>query len=85
MASGLPVIASNIEPLTEYLRDGENSILVSPMDYEALAHGIVRVIENTELQDRLITKGRKTAEAYSWRNTALRHEEFYRKVLESFG
>jgi glycosyltransferase involved in cell wall biosynthesis len=83
MASGLPVIASNIEPLTEYLRDGENSILVSPMDYEALAHGIIRVIENPELRDRLIRNGRKTAEAYSWRITALRHEEFYKGILEN--
>jgi glycosyltransferase-like protein len=85
MASGLPVIASNIEPLTEYLRDGENSILVSPMDYEALANGIVRVIENPELRDRLTRNGRKTSESYSWRNTASRHEEFYGRVLESFG
>ncbi len=85
MASGLPVIASNIKPLTEYLRDGENSILVSPMDYEALAHGIVGAIENPEFRDKLIRNGRKTAEAYSWRNTALRHEEFYGRILESFG
>ena len=82
MASGLPVIASNIEPLTEYLRDEENSILVLLVDYEALAHGIVRVIENPELRDKLITNGRKTAESYSWRNTASRHEEFYSRVLE---
>jgi glycosyltransferase-like protein len=85
MASGLPVIASNIKPLTEYLREGKNSILVSSMDYEALAHGIVRVMENPELRDKLITNGRKTAESYSWRNTALRHEEFYRGILKNFG
>jgi hypothetical protein len=27
--------------------------------------------------------GRKTAEAYSWGNTALRHDEFYSGILES--
>jgi glycosyltransferase-like protein len=85
MASGLPVIASDIEPLTEYLGDGENSLLVSPMDYEALAHGIIRLIENPELRDKLITNGRKTAEAYSWRKTALRHEGFYGGILKGLG
>jgi len=85
MASGLLVIASNIEPLTEYLRDGENSVLVSPMDYEALAQGIIELTENAELRDKLITNGRKTAEAYSWKNTARKHEEFYRGVLRNAG
>jgi len=83
MASGLPVIASDIEPLIEYLRDGENSMLVSPLNYEKLVEQIIRVLLDAELRDRLIMNGRKTAEAYSWGNTALRHVEFYSGILES--
>ena len=52
------------------------------MDYKCLAQQIIRVLEKTELQDRLIINGIKTAQAYSWRNTTLRHEEFYGRVLE---
>ena len=52
------------------------------MDYKGLAQQIIRVLEKTELQDRLIINGIKTAQAYSWRNTMLRHEEFYGRVLE---
>jgi len=52
------------------------------MDYEALAQKIIRVLEKTELQDRLIINGIKTAQAYNWRNTTLRHEEFYGRVLK---
>src|SRR3989304_4103379 len=83
MASGLPVIASGIEPMTDYLKDGENALLVSPMDYETLAQHIISVLEKTELRDKLIRNGRETAQAYSWRNTALRHLEFYSGILES--
>ena len=83
MASGLPAIASNIEPLIEYLRDEENSMLVSPLNYEKLVEQIIRVLVDAELRDKLIENGRKTAEAYSWGNTALQHEEFYRRVLKS--
>ena len=82
MASGVPVVSSNIEPMTEYLIDEENSILVSPMDYETLSRKIIRVLEETDLRNKLIRNGRKTSEAYSWRNTALKHEEFYSEVLE---
>lgn len=83
MASELPVIASSIEPLTEYLRDWENALLISPMDYETLAQHIISVIENDELRDKLTRNGRETAQSYSWQNTALRHEEFYSGILES--
>lgn len=53
------------------------------MDYKALAQGIIRVLEKAELRDKLARNGIKTAQAYSWRNTALKHEEFYKKALES--
>ena len=52
------------------------------MDYKGLAQQIIRVLEKTELRYKLIRNGRKTAQVYSWRNTALRHEEFYERVLE---
>ena len=52
------------------------------MDYKGLAQQIIRVLEKTELRDKLIGYSIKTAQAYSWRNTALRHEEFYSSFLE---
>jgi glycosyltransferase involved in cell wall biosynthesis len=58
-------------------------MLVSPLNYEKLVEKIVRVLLDAELRDELIMNGRKTAEAYNWGNTALRHEEFYRGVLKS--
>ncbi|MGH7801142.1 MAG: MSMEG_0565 family glycosyltransferase [Thermodesulfobacteriota bacterium] len=82
MASGIPVIASGIEPMTDYLEDEKNALLVSPMDYKALAQQIIRVLEKTELRYKLIGNGIKTAQVYSWRNTALRHSEFYNRILE---
>jgi glycosyltransferase involved in cell wall biosynthesis len=52
------------------------------MDYKGLAQQIIRVLEEGELRDKLIWNGIKTAQVYSWRNTAIRHEEFYERVLE---
>jgi len=82
MASGLSVIASGIEPMTDYLEDEKNALLVSPMDYKALARQIIRILEKAELRHKLIMNGIETAKAYSWRNTALRHLEFYSSFLE---
>ena len=52
------------------------------MDYETLAQQIIRALEKPELRNKLIRNGIKTAQVYSWRNTALRHEEFYSSFLE---
>jgi glycosyltransferase-like protein len=82
MASGVPVIASNIAPLTEYLKDSENAILIPPMDHEALAQEIISVLEDEDLREKLATNGLRTAKSYSWRNTALMHSEFYNRILE---
>ncbi|HKQ32741.1 MAG TPA: glycosyltransferase, partial [Thermodesulfobacteriota bacterium] len=81
LASGTPVIASGIEPMTEYLRDGENSLLVSPTDHEAIASGIIELSGNDELRKRLTLNGRETAREYSWENAALGHVRFYAGIL----
>src|SRR3970040_3000731 len=65
MASGIPVIASGIEPMTDYLKDEENALLVSPMDYKALARQIIRILEKAELRNQLLMNGQTTATAYS--------------------
>lgn len=80
MASGVPVIASNIEPLTEYLNDSENAVLIPPMDHEALAQNIISVLENEDLREKLATNGLRTANSYSWSKTALMHSEFYNRI-----
>jgi glycosyltransferase-like protein len=80
MAAGVPVIASGIEPMTEYLRDRENALLISPMDFESLAHGITEVIENAELRSGLMENGAKTAGMYSWESAAQKHVAFYNEI-----
>ena len=81
MAAGVPVIASGIEPMTEYLTDGENAVLIKPTDYQTLANEVVRLLENPELGRELARKGLATARAYSWENTALKHIEYYDSIL----
>jgi glycosyltransferase involved in cell wall biosynthesis len=58
-------------------------MLVSPLNSDMLVERIIRILLDFELRDRLIMNGRKTAEAYSWGNTALKHEEFYKGILGS--
>ena len=82
MSAGVPVVSSNIPPMTEFLRNGENAVLVDPADYKGLARGILEVVEDPELAARLTSNGDETARFYSWESAALRHAELYGSILE---
>ena len=81
MASGVPVIASGIEPMTEYLIDEENALLISPTDYQGLAEKIAVLLGNAELRAHFGKKGLNTASMYSWENAARKHINFYNKIV----
>ena len=81
MAASVSVIASGIEPMTEYLIDEENALLISPMDYEDLAQKISLLLSNPNLQSHFIKKGISTAKMYSWENAARKHIDFYNEIL----
>lgn len=82
MSAGVPVVSSNIPPMTEFLRNGENAVLVDPSDYKGLARGILEVVEDPELAARLAASGDETARFYSWESAARRHAELYGSILE---
>jgi len=81
----LPVIASDIEPLTEFLEDGNNSLLEPPMDYKSFAAGIISILEDNNLNQKLTSGGKKTAEKYSWEATAEGHLVIYKDILNNTG
>jgi glycosyltransferase involved in cell wall biosynthesis len=46
MLAGRPVVAAAVQGLTEVVTDGENGVLVAPDDPEALADGVVRLLDD---------------------------------------
>jgi glycosyltransferase-like protein len=80
-ASGLPVVASDLDVLREYLVDGENALLVPPDDPEALARALVRVVTDRVLAATLREGGLATARRFDWRSSAERHLGLYRQLI----
>lgn len=70
MACGCPVICSNTSSMPEVA--GDAAILVSPEDENALTEAIDDVMQNEELQHRLIEAGYHRANNFSWQETAKR-------------
>lgn len=64
MASGIPVITSNVTSLPEVA--GDAAILINPLDINSLSFHIEQMITNHTLRKSLIMKGIKHAQHYSW-------------------
>ncbi|MBA4421222.1 MAG: hypothetical protein C0391_08745 [Anaerolinea sp.] len=52
MALGCLPVVGDIEPLREWIVDGENGLLVEPLDPRAIADGILRALEDDALFER---------------------------------
>ena len=59
MLAGLPVVATNVSALPELVVDGKTGVLVSPDDAQALAHGIVRALDQPQLGQRGLERARR--------------------------
>jgi glycosyltransferase involved in cell wall biosynthesis len=52
-ATGLPLVASNIESCRLVVQDGVNGLLVPPRDAAALAHAMLRLVQDPALCRRM--------------------------------
>jgi glycosyltransferase involved in cell wall biosynthesis len=62
MASGLPVVASNVYGIPEIVRDGETGILVDPLAEDALVRAISALARDRALGARMGRAARKRYE-----------------------
>lgn len=82
MAAGVPVVASDLPSLREILADGRNAVLVKPGDPEALAEGIIRLLDDEGLRERLV---RGMAEDIAGRTWARRAREIIMEAAKRDG
>ena len=80
MASGVPVVASNIEGYRQVVNDEREGLLVPPRDAEALASAVCRLLQDRELAARLGATGLETALDYSWTRIAEQVLDFYART-----
>jgi glycosyltransferase involved in cell wall biosynthesis len=78
MASGTPVVTSNVSSLPEVA--GDAAVLVDPYDPAAIADGIERVLTDERLRHDLRRRGLVRARQFSWEDSVRRVHEIYCQV-----
>jgi len=66
LAAGLPVVASRLPSIEEYVNDDRDALLVPPDDPAALAAACGRLLNDATLHARISAAGRARAAAFTW-------------------
>jgi len=83
MASGVPVVASQVGGLSEVIEHNRTGLFVYPRSPESIAWGIDRVLSDPDHAKWLTENAKeKLHKAYSWEAVAMKTVEVYRKVVE---
>ena len=82
LPAGVPIVATKVGSLPEVLTHEENSLLVEPNDFMALASAIKKLLSNPKLRTKLIIGGHQTIKTtISWQHTASKYYQLYQSVL----
>ena len=85
MASGKPVVATNIRGYSAVVRHGVDGLLVERKNPEALAIALVHVLADDGLRERFGQAGRRRAEDHSWPVVAKRVLDLYESTRTRVG
>jgi glycosyltransferase involved in cell wall biosynthesis len=79
MASGTPVVASNVSSLPEVA--GDAALLVDPEDPEAIAGAVYLLLTDRTLREELRQRGLVRARTFTWGESVARTRAIYHEVL----
>ena len=80
MTSGTPVITSNFSSLPEAV--GDAALTVDPYNVDQLSIAMKNVLEDKDLRNRLVEKGFKQVEKFSWEKCAEETLEVLKSAVE---
>jgi glycosyltransferase involved in cell wall biosynthesis len=78
MASGTPVVTSNVSSLPEVA--GDAAVLVDPYDVDSIVDGLRRVVADRTLADELRRKGLERAREFSWARSVEKTRQVYQEI-----
>lgn len=83
-AMKIPVVATDVGLVSEQIVDGKTGIIVEPGDPEAIAEGVVTLLEMTqETRQQMVEEAReRVRKCYSLDIIALRQKTMYEEIME---
>lgn len=83
MASGIPVLASDVDGNRELVKHGINGLLFSPENIGELSKQLQQMIENPHMLTKLGVEARKSVAGFDWSDVVPKYLSLYEKVLHN--
>ena len=80
-ATGIPVIASNLESNAELIQDEINGLLVPVNDPVALAMAMIRCMQEPRLCEKIVSEGTKSLENFTTTTMVKQYLQLYRNLF----
>ena len=78
-----PSVATKIGGIPDAVEDGVTGLLVEPGDYVQMTHAIVRLLEDSELRERLARQGRvRVQRSFGWGTITGHHVRVLEDVVQ---
>jgi glycosyltransferase involved in cell wall biosynthesis len=81
LASGLPVVSTNVGGVPYLVEHEKTAVLVEPGDASGMTEAMARVIEDDALRGRLVRNGLELVSGFTWQAVGARWLRTYREAL----
>ena len=82
MASGTPIIASDVGGIKDVVQDGFSGLLIPEKNPDAIAEKIVELAKNNSLREQLVQNALELANSdYSWKHSAELFFNIYQQAI----
>ncbi len=82
MASGIPIVASNLGGIPDIVKHGVNGLLAEPGNNQNLADNLLILLKDENMRKRFGDQGKKLVGNFSWDEIAMKTEQLYRDILD---
>ena len=84
MGAGLPVVVTQVGGIGEVIEDGENGLIVSPAESDALGEAILCLLSNPDIRRKLGLSAKSLVEQeYNMENMGNRYKDLFHNLLEA--
>ena len=82
MASGIPIVASNLGGIPDIVKHGVNGLLAEPGNDQNLADNLLCLLKDEDIRKKFGDQGKKLVRNFSWDEIAMKTEELYLDILD---
>lgn len=79
-----PIVAFNVQPISDIIDDGIDGLLVPLGDVKRLADAILQILSNGNLRERLISNTHSKISSFRWEDIAQKYLNVYLDSNQSF-